>query len=70
MLFWYFSLSLFQYHFSIDKLTWLNPNNTYLSCIDGRNDAASYGTPGGDFGEWLIALETSACHRDPASLVF
>eukprot|EP00708_Paratrimastix_pyriformis_P002916 GAFH01001677.1.p2 GENE.GAFH01001677.1~~GAFH01001677.1.p2 ORF type:complete len:404 (-),score=145.64 GAFH01001677.1:281-1471(-) len=47
-------------HFGFSAAKWVNPANYPLSCVDGRNEAPSFGTTGGDFGEYLLAVETYA----------
>lgn len=34
----------------------LDPSQTHWSCIDGRATNALFATPGGDSGEWVVAL--------------
>ncbi|CAD8205919.1 unnamed protein product [Paramecium octaurelia] len=40
----------------LNELQFGDPNSYHFSCLDGRNEKGVLGTPGGDFGEFLLAL--------------
>jgi len=41
---------------NIHKLDFVDPTRHHFSCMDGRVNNASLGTPGGDAGEFILAL--------------
>lgn len=60
-----YNLTDVEEHLVSDELRDFRKNTkTTFSCIDGRNDEKSMTAPGGDFGEFLIGLQTYLYHVD------
>lgn len=60
-----YNLSDVQEHLVPEELREYQSNTkTTFSCIDGRNDEKSMTAPGGDFGEFIIGLQTYLYHID------
>lgn len=38
------------------ELTYVNVADTHFSCVDGRVEGGVLGAPGGDLGEYILAL--------------
>lgn len=43
---------------NIRKYNWAKVSKSYFTCVDGRVTKQSLSTPGGDAGEFLLALHT------------
>jgi hypothetical protein len=41
---------------------WTHPRDQHWGCIDGRHDTPTYGTPGGDMGEFLLVQSVLKRH--------